>query len=323
MKTILYSFILAVFAIGITLFLLTGLKNIDTYPIAEIQSIQTSNYNIVCNFFEKRIKNETTHSLDKDILAKAVFVYDFDKKNILYERNSKIALPLASITKLMTIRIALENLDANNFYTITKEDLGFFDKIKFSEGDRYLPSELVKSALIQSSNASAVILANKVVTPQKSFIEMMNNEAKNLGLNSLHYNSVTGLDFEKTQTASVFGSATDVVKLLYADWKDFPKSFGLSSHSNETITSADGKVDIIANSNSALPDMPLLVASKTGYTTIAGGNIVVLWKGTDGDLLGASILGSTKTDRYGDIKTVYGSVNSYLTNIKLFKKICG
>jgi len=253
--------------------------------------------------------------------AKAAYVYDFSTKTRLYGKDESLALPLASLTKLMTVRIALKSDALDDFYTIAPGDLSADGFVGFVESDSYRIRDLIKAALIASSNDAASMLARSTGLSQSAFLEQMDVEAKHLGLGSLAYASVTGLDTADLR-ATASGSAADIAQLLYKDYEEYPDIFSLSAKEGDTIRASSGRSIDLANTDLAASRLALLMASKTGYTTSAGGNLAVLWQEPRGDILGGVVLGSTTEGRFSDMIALHDSANIYLNEVHTMLGVC-
>ena len=275
-----------------------------------------------CTAAYARIQADTFGIAVPKLGAKASFVYDFTNDAQLEASNANAALPLASLTKLMTIRLALKTVSPNFLYTIVPDDLTSEASIGFVPGDKYAVSELLKAALIESSNNAAVMLARSTGLSTPDFIAAMNAQAKALGLSSLRYASVTGLDTDNETVATAFGSARDILMLLDKDYTDFPVVMAYSTHQSETIYSSTGKSIPLGATDKAIPSLPLLVASKTGYTDVAGGNLAVLWKDPTGRLLGAAVLGSTEDGRFSDMIRLHTAADIFVSSSDSLTKLC-
>ena len=247
-------------------------------------------------------------------IGKALYAYDFTTNTVLYDKNGETALPLASLTKLMTVRVALEkDTDPNGLYTLTASDLAPDGSIGMSVGQRYSITSLAYAALIPSSNDAAESLMHSTHLSDQLFFDAMDAEAQKLGLSSLSYNSATGLDNDDG-SASSYGSAKDITTLLYKDSTDFPSLFSATTKANSTIVSDTGVVIPLTSTDLALEQLPLLTAGKTGYTLTAGGNLAIVWKSDrpNHDMIGATVLGSTEDGRFSDMVLLYTAANQLL-----------
>lgn len=256
----------------------------------------------------------------QELSAKAAFVKNFTKGEILYEKNPEMVLPLASLTKLMTARMALENSDPLAVYTLTEEDLEPLGSVGFITGERYTIESLLKAALISSSNDAALALARSTKLSEGGYFIAMNASAKGMGLSTLRFESPTGLDAESTD-ATVYGSPRDILSLLYFNYRDFPEIFEWTTAQSYSIRSLEGTLSELKNTNTALSRLPLLIASKTGYTDAAGGNLAVLWK-EKGDIFGSVVLGSTQTNRFDDTVFLYNRTRALYGALESLPSLC-
>ncbi len=134
-----------------------------------------------------------------DITSKSACLVDYASGDVLYEKDAKKHLPIASMVKLMTILITLEEIDNGNLTeemmvttTENASSMGgsqvFIDPyVEYSVGD------LLKSVIMASANDASVALAEHISGAEKSFVVKMNNRAKELGMEDTHYANCTGL----------------------------------------------------------------------------------------------------------------------------------
>lgn len=308
-RQLLYS-LLAIFVI----FSGIELSNIKENEKAQIAA--------VCSQAKVRLVQNTFGATDKKLLAKASFAYDFTMGATLDANNASTPLPLASLTKLMTIRVALKSVSPDALYRVIPDDLTSEASIGFSVGDEYPVHELLKAALIDSSNNAAVMISHSTGLTTPTFLADMNSEAKTLRLSTLSYQSVTGLDIDNDSVATAFGSAHDILMLLDKDYADHSSVMAYGTEPTDTIYSASGASIPLVNTDKAIPELPLLVAGKTGYTDTAGGNLAVLWKEPSGHLLGASVLGSTEDGRFADMIRIHAAADIFVSTTESLSKLC-
>ncbi len=141
---------------------------------------------------EKNLENPFN---DFILEARAAMVFDLAKNEPIYEFNSHSQLPLASLTKIMTVLVAEE---------IKTKDI----------------SKLVEEALVQSSNQAAGALASM----NGDFIDLMNRKAKEIGMNQTYFLNETGLDIS-VKLSGAYGSAYDIVRLVAYALKTNPDFF--------------------------------------------------------------------------------------------------
>ncbi len=277
---------------------------------------------LMCSQLRTELTQQAFGILAGGTEAKSIYTYDFSKNFPLYAKDENTARPLASLTKLMTVRLALEKDSPLDFYTVQKEDLGSDGFAGFAEGDSYRISDLVAGALIESINNSAVMLARSTGLSDTDFVAQMNIEAKRLNLPSLQFGNPTGLDANNETVATAYGSARDILLLLKYDYDDFPDMIALSTHTEDRIKAMNGRTLVLKNTDLAIDKLPLLLASKTGYTDTAGGNLAVLWQEPSGDVLGASILGSSPIGRFTDMIAIHDASDAYLKSTSALPTYC-
>lgn len=229
-------------------------------------------------------KNNTNIKIEKvfkkeDILARSYVIYDLTNKKLIIGEKENEKVPLASITKLMTAYVALENCN---------------DILKL-ELDRLL---------IASNNESSDYIADNCPNSTE-FIKKMNEIAKKNDLN-MSYINPSGLDIDEDlekeieMTASNYGSAMSVVKLINLFYDKNPE---ILSHTTRSMFSG------IKNTNEIVEKIPFLIGSKTGFTDMAGGNLVTIYEVTKEERFAIVVLGSTKEGRYKDTELL---LNYYL-----------
>ena len=128
---------------------------------------------------------------------------------VLAQQNDRARLPIASITKLMTVLVTLQHAKLDDVVTVSRQAAAVGESsIYLRKGERLTVGELVEAALIQSANDAAVALAEHVGGTQAAFVAMMNAEAAKLGLRDTHFANPDGLD-----APDHYSSAHDVTRL--------------------------------------------------------------------------------------------------------------
>ena len=254
------------------------------------------------------------------VQAKSVYVYDLKNKEVLYQKNSTAQLPLASITKLMTALTAVDLLPKDTEITIRKEFLAEEGDSGLLANESWKMKDLLDFSLVSSSNDGArslasVIGATKINTSdydlgRKEFIKKMNEKAKEIGLTQTYFINETGLDEDNVSGA--YGSAQDIEKLMEY----------ILIHKPEIVEPTKNKILFVdsdttehkaKNTNSNVSIIPGLLASKTGYTDLAGGNLVVALDPIVGEPVVIVVMGSTLDGRFDDMDTLVSSTVKYLT----------
>lgn len=200
--------------------------------------------------------------------AKAVLVYDLASKTALVSQNTQKRLPIASLTKLMTAIVALEDAGFNKPIVITPEDkLQTLPLLGLKVGDEVLPMDLVKAMLVGSANDAAWALANHLPS-RDIFIAKMNAKANALGLRNTSYANPIGFDEENN-----FSTAEDLRKLLNYALNKLPYEIIWKS-TNFSFISILGTSYSIKNSNDLVFKYPNIKSIKTGLTVGALQNMI-------------------------------------------------
>ncbi len=254
-----------------------------------------------------------------NIKAKAAVVYDLADNRVLYAKNAGAQLPLASVTKLMTALVATELLPKDSNITIKSEFLREEGDSGLLANESWNLKELLDFSLVTSSNdgvrsVASVIGAVKLNSKdydlgRKDFIEKMNKRAKELGLVQTFFVNETGLDVGNVSGG--YGSANDVTSLVKYMVKNQPEILEATKFSRLNIDSNDKK-HTAKNTNDIVNEIPGLFASKTGYTDMAGGNLVVAFDPSLGKPIIITVLGSTQEGRFEDVKVLVEKSLDYL-----------
>jgi D-alanyl-D-alanine endopeptidase (penicillin-binding protein 7) len=146
-----------------------------------------------------------------DLKSSVALVMDEDSSEVLFEKNSSVALPIASITKLMTSLVVVEaHQDMDEILTITDDDI---DREKFSSsrlkpGMQISRADLLHIALMSSENRAASALGRAYPGGTPGLVAAMNAKARELGMNDTHYVDSNGL------SPNNVASARDLAKLV-------------------------------------------------------------------------------------------------------------
>lgn len=251
------------------------------------------------------------------ITAESAIVIDISTGQILYEKSADKKLPLASITKLMTALLAHEISEDGLVVPIDNDALSQSGDGGLEEGDRFTLSKLIGFVLPTSSNDGAYALAASAGraldtdSPAEAFVEAMNIRAKELGLTSTSFRNPTGLDLTEDE-AGAYGSARDVAKLLEYIVKNEPSLLEETTKSKAVYNDINGGSHSANNTNPVVNAIPGLIGSKTGYTTLSGGNLAIAWNvGADHPVV-AVVLASTHSGRFTDVLRLVDATKSTL-----------
>jgi D-alanyl-D-alanine carboxypeptidase len=241
------------------------------------------------------------------IEGKAAYVFDVVSGKSLYEKNSGAQLPLASLTKIMTILTALQTLPPDATVTITKDALSADGDNGLKAGEEWKVKDLADFTLIESANdgARALMLAAAKqlgITPEV-YIESMNRKARSLGLDSTYFINETGLDVTATLSGA-YGSARDIAKLIAYVSTTNPALMERSIEPEWHFRSLSGVTHDAHNTALLAAAFSSAVASKTGYTDLAGGNMSFVFEPVAGRPVAVVVLGSSHDGRIADAKAL-------------------
>lgn len=240
-------------------------------------------------------------------LGSSLYAYDMTTDQVLFAQNESAVLPLASITKLMTVYVALKSLPEDTIVEISETAISMTDDHGLLVGEKWSLEDLSKFTLLVSSNDGARAIREKFEeTLPNSFVASMNAYANTLGMNNTTFYNESGLD--EGNLAGSYGTASDVAILLEAFSNEYPEILATTAMKYVTITSLSGIVHNIENTNESINTYPGRLGSKTGLTNIAGGNLAFIF---DRGVLSPTIvvvLGSTKEGRFDDMHTLVNAV---------------
>ncbi|MEK7063430.1 MAG: hypothetical protein AAB955_01920, partial [Patescibacteria group bacterium] len=243
---------------------------------------------------------------EPNILARAGYAYDGATGALLYDKSADAQLPLASLTKVMTVVTALDTLGATSV-TITRDSLTPDGEYGLRVGEVWEAQDLADFTLVGSVNdgARALMLAATQVLggEPRLFYDAMNRRARAEGLLSTYFVNETGLD-ETAVTAGAYGSAHDVAHLFMQTAERYPSLVEKSVQPSGTFTSLTGIRHTIDNTSLVASTFASPILSKTGYTDLAGGNLAVVFEPFPGHPISVAILGSSKEGRDQDMRVV-------------------
>jgi D-alanyl-D-alanine carboxypeptidase (penicillin-binding protein 5/6) len=227
------------------------------------------------------------------VSARAYFVVNPSTGEVLAQKRAWARVPIASITKLMTVIVALDHAKWNDVVRVQREaaDVGE-STINLRPGERMTVGDLVKGALIQSANDAADALADYVGHGNEAaFVQMMNAKAGELGLARTHFARPDGLD-----ARGHYSTALDVTRLAETAMRD-PR---IRAAVRERTASISGGRKL-HTWNDLLGVFNGLYGVKTGHTSAAGWCQVAAVR-RNGVTLYTTVLGSpTRSQRNADL----------------------
>lgn len=244
-----------------------------------------------------------------DLQAQAAYVWDVSLQKPLFNKNAHAQLPLASLTKLMTALVAYDTYGDNAKVPITLSAIAQDGENGFTDGEVWRAKDLLDYTLITSSNDGAYALAGSAgaalhpesLTPEAAFVRGMNKKAEEIGLSQTYFTNPTGLDSSESQSGS-YGSARDIAFLMEYIIKNKPELIAQTTRSSAEFSDAQGVRFSATNTNQEISSLDNALGSKTGYTDLAGGNLVVAYNiGLNHPII-ISVLGSSREGRFSDVE---------------------
>lgn len=276
MKTGWYSYFLTLFLVsaltGIVLWLIYPLIQAANYtilsPLPDFLSIPKNSQVSTLSLFLPPIQVvEATGVKKPDISAKAALVYDLTTGKTPFQKNADDKLPMASLTKVMTAVIALENQKSDNKYMVIKSALVGEDAMGLTDGETLTLEELLYGLILHSGNDAAEVLAYNYPQGRANFVKAMNEKANALGLSHTHFTNPTGLQGDGNQ----YTTAYDLMVITRYAITHFPLFVKVAAAFDYTIPySKQHKEYYLENETNLLTSYPGVKGVKTGYTPEAG-----------------------------------------------------
>ncbi len=240
-------------------------------------------------------------------------VMDIDSKRILYEDNKDEQRLIASITKIMTAIIVIENNpNLDKKITIGEEVLTMYGtSIYLQVGEVISIKDLLYGLVLRSGNDAALVLAVNTSKTEEEFVKLMNKKAKELGMKNTIFQNSHGLD-EETQNKS---TAYDMALLSAYAYKN--SIYREISCTKKYQTQTDNKSYIWYNRNKLLSTYKYATGGKNGYTPSAGRTLVTTASKNNFNL---TIVTLNDPNEYDTHKNLYEKAYSNYKNYTIIDK---
>lgn len=222
--------------------------------------------------------------------AHSSLVIDADSGTILHYENGKERRQIASLTKMMTAVLVMENIkDLNEVVTIGEDEVyiegtkvgcprsGYCISQRLKVGEKISAESLLKAMLMNSANDAALALGKHMGGgSEQKFVAMMNEKAKNLGLTDTHFCTPSGLEIDGKES-ECYSSAYDIARIAAYALR-YDKIWSIARLPNNTeVKSIDGKLThTILNTDIILDQVPNCLGAKTGFTPLAGHSLLMV-----------------------------------------------
>lgn len=257
---------------------------------------------IICFVFITRV-NAENEKISSDVInlkSQSGIIIEADTGKVLFEKDADTKRSPASMTKIMTMLLIVEELEKGNI--LLKDEVAISERaasmggsqIYLEKGSTATVEELLTTIAVGSANDSAVAMAEKIGGTVENFVVLMNKRAKQLGANNTTFKNPHGLDEEGHET-----TARDMA-LIAKEVVKHDNIIKLSSTYETTIRHKNGKSLWLVNTNSLIKFYSGLDGLKTGFTDKAGYCLTGTMKRNDMRLITVVMHAETKEDRNTD-----------------------
>lgn len=233
--------------------------------------------------------------------SQAVFAYEVNTDTVIYAYNPDVKMSPGTLAKIMTALIVIENTELDDVVTcsegIQSKVPGSSQKVNLKSLEKLSVEDLLHCLLMHSANDAAVALAEHVAGTTKSFVELMNRRAKQLGCVNTEFGNISGLD-----TAVSYSTARDMAKIMVAASK------------NETFMKISGTLKYTVPETNEAKERPLVTTNYMLDNTIIPQFLDTKVKGGLASATDASGASMTVVSEYKDMKlvcVVLGALRTY------------
>ena len=239
-------------------------------------------------------------------------VMDIGSGRVLYSKNMHEKKLIASITKIMTCIIVLENSNLTDTVKVGEEVLKMYGTNIYLEiGEEITVKDLLYGLMLRSGNDAAIVLATSVAGSEEKFVQMMNDKASELGMKNTSFENSHGLDEESMN----YSTAYDMALLSKYAYKN--KIYRKIINTKKYVTKSNLKSYIWYNRMSLLGTYEYCIGGKNGYTPKAGKTLVSVSK-KDNFILTTVTLDDSNL--YENHKNLYNNIFNKYSNYNVVSK---
>lgn len=269
------------------LLFLTGLIiwNFFTQTPARLISPWVNKGKEATNLWFPQPSENTGPQVKLEITAKAAYFIDINSGAVLYQKNIRGKMPIASLAKIMSAIVTLENKDWQDYIDVSSQAAAMEpDHMLLRSGEKLTVEELMYGMFLVSANDASEALAENVFDSREEFIWQMNIKAQQLGMKDTLFINPSGLQEEDREQ---YSTAFDVVLMSRYAVKQFPHLVDISSTPQITLPPTSTHQDYQLTSGiNLLTTYPGVMGLKTGYTPEAGLTLVTLAQKENHQVLG-------------------------------------
>ncbi len=205
-----------------------------------------------------------------DLYARSAVLMDADTGRILFGKNAREQMPMASTTKIMTLLVTLENADLEGTVTVSAYAASMPDvQLNIQEGERYRLRDLCYSLMLESHNDSAVAIAEHVAGSVEAFADMMNQKARDIGCYHTYFITPNGLDAQDERGVHST-TAEDLARIMRCCMQN-EEFLSITREPSWNFSDLEHTRNFnVNNKNAFLNMMEGALTGKTGFTNDAG-----------------------------------------------------
>lgn len=271
----------------------------------------------ICYCMTQKDINVCRADSELDLSSKSACLMDFESGEVLFEKDSKERKPVASMVKMMTILLTIEDLESgrinlNDKVFVSENASGMGGSQVFIEAySKYSVEDMLKSVIMASANDASVALAEHLAGSEESFVAKMNKRAKELAMNDTNYANCTGLPAPE-QYSSAFDSA-----LLLCNVTKHQIYHNYSSIWMDKLVHSGGRETELVNTNKLIRYYQGCDGGKTGSTSEAGCCLSATAKRNDMRLISVIVGAQNSKTRFNECSKLFNYGFSNFENKKL------
>lgn len=236
-----------------------------------------------------------------DVKAKSAILMEASTGRVLYEKDPDEQLPIASVTKVMTMLLIMEEIDngkltLEDLVSVSENAMSYGGSTMFLEtGEQLSVNDMLKGIAVASANDGCVAMAEHIAGSESAFVDMMNAKAAELGMENTHFMNTNGLDED-----GHYSSARDVAIMS----KELIKHEKIFDYTTIWTDELRGGKFQLANTNKLIRFYNGANGLKTGSTSKALCCLSATAKRDDMQLIGVVLGAPTSNDRFSSAKTM-------------------
>lgn len=261
--------------IFLTAFVISLLLPLYGYPRPEEKKLVSPGISgmMAANLWFPKTEATLSGRSNPQVTAKAAYFVDTDTGEVLYQKNPHLKLPIASLNKIMTAIITLEDRKMNDVIEVSSHAAGMEpDRMMLIAGEKLTVEELLYGLFLVSANDAAEALAESSRGGRDEFILRMNSKAKQIGMRDSYFINPSGLEEDNKEQ---YSTAYDVAIMSRFAIRYFPGLLKITGTYHIVLPQTDTHQDYDLYSGiNLLTTYPGVIGFKTGYTEKAGMTLV-------------------------------------------------